>query len=676
MSELLLELFSEEIPANMQLKAVDAFCDIFTQYFQNQNINFDSINVYVTPRRLTIHVKNLPKNIESKITEIKGPKTAAPSQAIDGFCQSNKIDKSDLKTQEIKGISYYVFEQKNDEQTIIELLKNDLASLISSYTWPKSMYWGAHKIKWVRPLQNILCILDDEIINFEYGHLTANNQTYGHRFMSHGALTINNFNDYQTKLEQNFVILDQGIRKKYIEENLNKLALSQNLNLKDDEGLLNEVTGLVEYPQILMGKIDQKFTSLPSEVLITSMKIHQKYFSAINEDGSFAPYFFFVANIASTDTKTVIRGNEKVLSARLSDALYFYEQDKKNTLLSQVEKLDKVIFHAKLGSLKDKVLRLAKIAELTDLSNIELKQAALLCKSDIISEMVREFPNLQGIMGAYYAKEEGLSDDIALAIENHYKPLNANQLFPINISIIAPLLAIIDKIDSLCGLMLAGERASGSKDPYALRRYALNIIKIVDDNVNIHQILDDYVDNTLKAYGKKFSNIAETKELVINFIKERLVFYYQNIYEQRIILAVTSSEQKLNLLEIKTKIKALTKFLNTDDGFILEEIYKRINNLITSKNLISTQINDKLFDKREEEDLYQTINNINSSITIGNKNNYEDILVKIKDLKQPLANFFSEVMVMHDDEAIKNNRLILLNKAKQIFDNIADFSKL
>ncbi|RTK93646.1 MAG: glycine--tRNA ligase subunit beta [Rickettsiales bacterium] len=667
MSELLLELFSEEIPANMQVMATRAFKDIFTQYFQSQNIIIENIEAYVTPRRLAIHVQGLPKLISSKVTEIKGPKTNAPSQAIDGFCLSNKIDKSELKVQEIKGVDYYIYEQVNAEQTIFALLKKDLPSLISSYTWPKSMYWGAHKIKWIRPLQNILCILDGEIIDFEYGHLKANNKSCGHRFMGDGFFEVENFKDYQIKLEKNFVILDQNIRKNYIKENLIKLASTKKLIWIEDEDLLNEVTGLVEYPQVLMGKINEKFTSLPSEVLITSMKIHQKYFSGCDQNGNFAPYFLFVANIKSADPDTVISGNEKVLSARLSDALYFYEQDKKNTLESQIEKLDKVIFHAKLGSLKDKVLRLEKIAEKFALG---LGKAALLCKSDIISEMVGEFPNLQGIMGSYYALSEGLSEDIANAIRDHYKThieIDSNK------SSYSAYLAIIDKVDSLCGLMIAGERASGSKDPYALRRYAISIIKLVDENDNVDQILDNYIDATLNAYGKNF----DSKKEIIDFLKERLVYFYQDFYDKQIVMSVIYSAQTLEISMIKAKLKALTQFLETDAGKDLLDIYKRLRILKDIKN-ISDAVDKNLLKNSYEQKLYEAIKllNINEIFNQPKEHSYVLALKSLIDLKNVIADFFENVMVKDKDEKIANNRLILLYQVKQIFDQIADFDRL
>ena len=506
MSELLLELFSEEIPATMQQKAAVAYEEIFAKYFQEQTISFASIKSYVGPRRLTIQVTGIAAYISASKKEVKGPKTSAPENAIYGFCHSNGISKDLLSRQEIKGVEYFVYEQMKAEQQTKDILQKTLMDPISTYVWPKSMFWGDYQIKWVRPLRNIMCIFDGQTLDFKYGHLVANNKSFGHRFMSPEPFEVTNFAEYKQKLSDNFVVLDHFERKAYISKESNKIAAKMGLVIKEDNDLLEEVTGLVEYPQVLLGSIDQKFLSVPSEVLSSSMRSHQKYFSLFDQKGDFAPYFLFVSNIAATNPELVVQGNEKVLSARLSDALYFYNQDLKTKLNQKSQKLDKIIFHAKLGTVGDKVQRVAKIAEYLLPNNEDIVKAALVCKSDIVSEVVGEFPNLQGIMGYYYAKYESLNEDVAVAIRDHYKPQGPSDSCPTGI---AAFLALADKIDSLCGLMLAGEKPSGSKDPFALRRQALGIVRIVLENellVNISELVDVAVSGY--SVYKKDANFA------------------------------------------------------------------------------------------------------------------------------------------------------------------------
>ena len=347
MSELVIELFCEEIPAIMQSKAEIAYLDIFTKYFQEKEIGFKNIEIFIGPRRIVVYAKGLDTEIKGKSISIKGPKADSPVSAIEGFCKSNNISQADLVVREIKGAKCYFYEKEIITQKVVSILLNSLLEPIMEYVWPKSMYWSDYKIKWVRPLKNILCVFDGEIIPFKLGHLTANNVTFGHRFMSPQQIVVKDFAGYKKDLAENFVVLNRSDRLNTIRVSLETEAKSLNLIIKDDPALLEEVAGLVEYPVILRGAIEQKFLKLPSEVLVSSMRTHQKYFSLFNEEGKFAPYFLFVSNIASSNPNMVIKGNEKVLSARLSDALYFYHQDLKKPLENGVDNLDKVIFHAK-----------------------------------------------------------------------------------------------------------------------------------------------------------------------------------------------------------------------------------------------------------------------------------------------------------------------------------------
>jgi glycyl-tRNA synthetase beta chain len=672
MSELLLELCSGEIPAMMQQKAAIAYKDIFAKYFTDNAIKFDQIDVYVGPRRLTIHATGVATKLAAITKELKGPKVSAPQGAIDGFCRSNNITAAELTRTEIKGVELYVYEQKTPEQNTKDILLDSLHRPISEYVWPKSMYWGRYKIKWVRPLQNILCIFNAETIPFEYGHITANNQCYGHRFMAPEAHAVSSFVEYKKILEDSFVVLDSVDRKEYIQDGLAKEAKKLGLIIKEDPALLEEVIGLVEYPQVLVGKIDQKFLSVPSEILVNAMRAHQKYFSLFDEDGNFAPYFLFVSNIASTDTDVVISGNEKVLSARLADSLYFYNQDLKTSLQTKAQRLEKVIFHAKLGSVREKTLRLAEIVKFIDPSNEHAVQAALLCKSDIVSEVVDEFPTLQGIMGYYYAKSESLNSEVAIAIRDHYKPQGPADHCPTNT---AAILALADKMDSLCGLMLAGEKPSGSKDPFALRRQALGIIRIILENkvpINLLSLVV-FVANEYKG---KLEVKGELKLQIISFLEERLKYFFKDHYEVTVIASVLDLNIESDLIEVQSKLQAIKEFLSSVEGDDLLIAYKRASNILGTTEL-QGKIDESVFVSEYEIALFSIINSCDSKITesIVSKN-YTESLQLLASMRDPISKFFDNVMVKDKDAIIANNRMLLLAKVRQIFDKIANFDKL
>tara|TARA_B110000503_G_scaffold142861_1_gene241326 strand:- start:5795 stop:7813 length:2019 start_codon:yes stop_codon:yes gene_type:complete len=672
MSELLLELCSGEIPAMMQQKAAIAYKDIFTKYFTDNAINFDQIDVYIGPRRLTIHITGVATQLAASSKELKGPKVSSPQGAIDGFCRSNNIIPKDLKRTEIKGIELYVYEQKTPKRNTKDILLDSLHVPISEYVWPKSMYWGRYKMKWVRPLQNILCIFDSQTIPFEFGHLTANNQCYGHRFMAPEVHEVSSFAEYKRILEDNFVILDSMDRKKYIQSELEKEAKKLGLIIKDDPVLLEEVVGLVEYPQILVGKIDKQFLSVPSEILVNAMRIHQKYFSLFDQEGNFAPYFLFVSNIVSTDKDVVVSGNEKVLSARLADALYFYNQDLKTSLQDKSQRLDKVIFHAKIGSVREKTLRLAEIVKFIDPSNKHVVQAALLCKSDIVSEIVDEFPTLQGIMGYYYAKAESLDSEVAIAIRDHYKPQGPADHCPSNS---AAILALADKMDSLCGLMLAGEKPSGSKDPFALRRQALGIIRIILEN-KLSMNLLDLVVFAANEFKDKLEVSDTLKQQIISFLEERLKYFFKDQYEVNVIASVLDLNIESNLIEVQSKLQAIKEFLSSSNGYDLLIAYKRASNILGTTTL-QGKIDESAFVSANEIALFSIINSCDSKIieSIAAKN-YTKSLQLLASMRDPISKFFDNVMVKDKDIIIANNRMLLLASVKQVFDKIANFDKL
>ncbi|WP_341756575.1 MULTISPECIES: glycine--tRNA ligase subunit beta [unclassified Candidatus Tisiphia] len=679
MSELLLELFSEEIPALMQKNAAESYKTIFTTILQESELVAD-VQLYVGSRRIAVHITNLPKSIPPKEITIRGPKVSATQQAVEGFCRSNNIEQNKLSTLLVQGQLYYIIAKSSIETDIRVLLQEIIPKAISKYIWSKSMYWGNYDISWIRPLRNILCIFDGEILAIKYGHLTANNITFGHRFLSPEPITIDSFSEYQNKLRESNVIIDQEERKEIIKSQLSKIANSLNLVIKDDEKLLEEVTGLVELPVVMAGKIPEIFLQLPSEVLVSSMRSHQKYFSTFDQAGNFAPYFLFVSNMRH-DQNVIISGNEKVLAARLSDALYFYQQDLSNSLESKLPKLEQITFHAKLGSIKQKTERIDDICNYLMLGNQDLQVAAKLCKSDLTTEMVGEFPELQGIMGYYYAKAEGLNDQIALAIRDHYKPQGPSDNLPMGNSAI---LAIADKLDSLVGLILIGEEPNGSRDPYSLRRQALGIIRIILTNkLNID--IKELVAYVVHLYQTMFedvkgggddSGLNKTSQIILEFLEERAKYYFKNHYDISLINAVLDFDIERDLVISEIKLGALQKFLAGVDGENLLTIYKRANNILEGSN-IEGEVDQKAFISQYEQQLFLSLENVSKQIDhyIAEKD-FTKTLSLLLEILKPVNEFFDNVMVKDQDRNIANNRLLLLRMVTQLFDKLAKFSAL
>ncbi|UCM93285.1 MAG: glycine--tRNA ligase subunit beta [Rickettsia endosymbiont of Cimex lectularius] len=721
MSELLLELFSEEIPALMQKNAAESYKTIFTTILQDSMLVGD-VQVFIGPRRIAVYITNLPKSIPPKEITIRGPKVSSTSQVIEGFCRSNNIEQENLSTLLVQGQSYYIIVKNTKETDIRVLLEDMIPKAISKYIWSKSMYWGNYDISWIRPLRNILCIFDGEILAIKYGHLTANNITFGHRFISPESITIDSFSEYQVKLRESNVIIDQEERKEIIKSQLLIIAKSLNLVIKEDEKLLEEVTGLVELPVVMVGKIPSHFLKLPSEVLVSSMRNHQKYFSTFDETGNFAPYFLFVSNMPN-DQNIIVSGNEKVLSARLSDALYFYQQDLSNSLQSKLPKLERITFHTKLGSVKQKTERIADICNYiiysNDLENWNVKQgvsersvhevreyantpqfcetnsskqksilgnkdlqlAARLCKSDLTSEMVGEFPELQGIMGYYYAKEDRLGEEIAAAIRDHYKPQGPSDSLPVGD---AAILAIADKLDSLVGLILIGEEPSGSRDPYSLRRQALGIIRIILGNklsINIKQLVA-YVVHLYQTMfedvkgGGDDSGLNKTRQIILDFLEERAKYYFKNHYDLSLINAVLDFDIEEDLVVSEIKLASLQEFLTKADGENLLTIYKRANNILEGSN-IEGEVNQDAFISKYEQELFLSLGVISKQIdSYIVEKDFTKTLSLLLEILNPVNEFFDNVMVKDQDHNIANNRLLLLRMVTQLFDKLAKFSAL
>ncbi|MDX1916848.1 MAG: glycine--tRNA ligase subunit beta [Rickettsiaceae bacterium] len=665
MKDLLIELYSEEIPAKMQAKAEGAYAEIFSQFFHDYGIKCDNLQIFIGPCRIVISAK-IEENIPEQNLVIKGPKIDANKLAIEGFCKKNNCAIADLSEEEIGGQSVYVLKKKIDEGRSINLVREYFESLMRKFTWPKTMVWGSYSFAWVRPLKNILCLFGDEVINLKLGHIYSSNQSFGHKFMSPHAIEISSPSDYFKLIKESYVILDRKKRKSIILKSIEEICAKLDLIFDCDENLLEEVAGLCEFPIVLYDRIDAKFMDLPKEVLVTSLKNHQKYFTANTKSGSLAPYFFFATNICLENYKDIIEGNKVVLSARLSDALYFYKKDLATTQEQRFRQLVNIIYHQKLGTMQDKALRIEKITSYLD-ENLTI--AARFAKSDLCSLMVIEFPELQGIMGGYYAASEGLNSDIAGAIKDHYLPNGLEDLAP---SRNASIVSIADKIDSLVNLYIAGERATGSGDPYALRRYCLGIIRCIQ----VHKLEINILDLIkLSASLCKISPNTNDIEEIMSFIEERLKHFLKTQIPLEILNAALNLQKNPDILFNINIANSLYNILSNQKGKSLISLYKRAKNITeNSEYYLDVQFNEL---EESESVLLDAIKEIEISTRKHLRNkDYEKALNNLLELEIPLQDFFDKNLINTQDTAIATKRKAIISKAISIFDIIANFSLL
>ena len=479
MPELLIELYSEEIPAGMQSSAIERFYTTLQTKFEEGCKEKVQGEYWVTPKRMGAVFNNVPAKLTSTVEELRGPKLDAPEVALQGFLKKYNLQKESLYQKD----GYYFAQVKQGSDDIHAFLKETIEEVLHKFTWPKSMRWGEHDITWVRPLHNILCLFDGMVLPVKFGHVTANNKSRGHRFMAPQEFTVANHLDYLKNIEEHKVILNQGVRGEKIKSQAAALLTTLGLSLKEDKALLDEVVGLVEYPAVYLGEIDAKFMYLPEEALIITLKHHQRYLMVEDKNGKLAPYYLIVANIEASDSGKEIRhGNGKVLRARLEDAIFHYEHDKAQELEDFVEKLRSLTYHQQIGSVYDKMQSVLKLAELiakdANADVEKVKRAVTLCKADLVSNMVKEFPELQGVMGYYYAKHAGEPDEVALAIKEHYKPQGPTDSLPSNLT--GAIVALADKLDTLNQMFAINIKPTGSKDPFALRRAAIGILRICE----------------------------------------------------------------------------------------------------------------------------------------------------------------------------------------------------
>ena len=701
MPELLLELFSEEIPARMQARAAEDLRKLITDRLVDAGLVYEGAKAFVTPRRLALSVHGVPARQPDVREEKKGPRVGAPESAIAGFVKAAGLKSiKDAKVQPDKKGDFHVAVIEKPGRAAIEVIKDVVMTTLVTFPWPKSMRWGKRSetpgsITWVRPLHSIVATFgaeteEPDVIQFEIDGVKSGNLTHGHRFLAPAAFTVRRLDDYKAKLEKAKVMLDAERRRDIILEEAKELAFAQGLELVEDEGLLAEVTGLVEWPVVLMGSFDQKFLQIPEEVIRATIRNNQKCF--VLRDAAHAKLvdkFLLVSNLEAEDGgKAIVAGNERVIRARLSDAKFFYETDLKTRLEDRLEKFKAIVFHEKLGSQWERIERIERLtAELAPLVGAEVekaKRAARLCKADLLTEVVGEFPELQGLMGKYYAEAQDEDGAIAHACEDHYSPKGPDDLVPGDPVSIA--VALADKIDTLVGFWTVGERPTGSKDPFALRRAALGVIRIVLSN-NLKMPLGRWIHVAHGGHKMSESGVSKRSEKVtpdlLSFFADRLKVQLRDQGARHdLVDAVFALEGQDDLLLIVRRVEALGKFLDTEDGKNLLAGYKRATNIIRIEekkdNREYTGAPDpKRYQLPEEKALAAAIDAAKGEARRAvAKEDFAAAMHAMAKLRPFVDAFFDKVTVNVDDKALRENRLKLLNEIRDATGAVADFSNI
>lgn len=690
MSDLLLEIFSEEIPARMQKQAAADLARLVGDALKAQGLEAKTLDAFAGPRRLVLSASGLPKAQPDTTEERKGPQVGAPDQAIQGFLRAAglaSLDQAEKRELPPKGTFYFAVSKKKGRPTA-DVVKDIVEAALAQLPWPKSMRWADKPTRWVRPLHSIICVLDGKVVPVSFGGLVAGNTTRGHRFLAPAAITVKDIAGYKAALKKAFVMIDAADRAAIVEAELKKLAAKEGLTVKDDPGLLAEVAGLVEWPVPLLGTIDAAFMDVPAEVLTSAMRKHQKYFALNTKDGKLSNRFGVVANMVAKDGgKAVVAGNERVLRARLSDAKFFWDQDKKHTLESRLPKLEERVFQAKLGTVRAKVDRITGLATYLATyvpgADVEaVRRAALLCKADLSSDMVGEFPDLQGVMGRYYALTHKEPAAVADAIADHYSPLGPSDGVPVKPASIVVSLA--DKIDSLMGFFAINEKPTGSKDPYALRRAALGVVRIILENKLRLPLLAAF-EYALGGYnGLAPDNMREKiAREVLDFFADRLKAHLRDKGTRHdLVSAVFVRGDEDDLVRLMARVDALTTFVTSEDGANLLAAYKRAANIlrIEEKKDGTSYLRDlqpEAAGAAEAEALRAGLAEVTgSSESKRAGEDYVGAMGELAKLRRPVDKFFDKVMVNTDNADHRVGRLVLLAHVVKVMDHVADFSKI
>ena len=685
MSEFFLELFSEEIPSRLQINARNELTQIFKKFFDdNEIIVKGKINTYSTPNRLIVHINKISKDVIKKAEEIRGPNINAPEKALEGFLKSNKISKEKVfKKSTEKGI-FYFYNKPSQKIKTYDLLKESIASLLLKISWKKSMKWGNHDLYWGRPLKSILALFDNKIIEFKLNHLHSSNKTFTDKDLEDEVKSFDDFKSYIKFFKQKGVTIDQDKRKEFIIKEINKATNQKKIHINVNEKLIDEIINIVEKPKILVCEFNKKFLEIPQEILIITMQHHQKYFPTFDSKNKITNNFIVVADCK--DKKGLVKlGNQNVVDARLADAEFFWNRNKSQNLVKQVSRLKQINYFKGLGSYFDKIQRVRKLSGIISdellISKEKIEIASSICKVDLMSDLVGEFPELQGVMGGYFAREQGFDEEISLAVSEHYLPSGIDSKVPKKPYSIA--LSLSDKIDSLVGFFGINLKPTSSKDPYALRRMAISLLRLIIENQKKIKLRDliNYSINLYKEQNYSFDSKLINDELG-DFILDRLKNYLKekNIRSD-IIECSTNSYGIDDLLKIFNKSLNLNKNIKKDFGLDVIAIYKRSANILNSESKSKLEIvgsaDPGLFKNDYEKNLYKKIHAIRKYFSsIGRDEDYDESLKTLSSAKIEVNEFFDNVIVNDQEEIIKKNRLELLKMLCKSFDNYFNFSKI
>ena len=671
--DFLFELGTEELPPKLLLKLSNSLRDNFEQELNKLNLNFNNTKAFATPRRLAVTISELQSKQQDQVIEKKGPSTQSPEMAINGFAKSCGVSVDELEKKELAGKEYFFYSKEELGQSIKDLLPSIIERSIKDIPITRSMKWGDSDYSFVRPVHWLVVMLDKDVVNANIMGLKSGRESKGLRFQD-SILKFTHANEYENLMSQKAQILvDFNKRKELIRDQILSVAKTNNAEVVIDESLLDEVCALVEYPRAFSGSFDKKFLDIPQEAIISAMKSHQKYFHLVDSKEKLLPLFISVANIESSNIQAVIDGNERVIHPRLADSEFFWNQDKAIKLEERLTGLDSVMFMKSLGSMGQKAKRIEKLSSnISDLAGFDkeiAQRAGLLSKTDLLSEMVGEFADLQGIMGGYYALNDGESKEVSVAIREHYQPRFAGDSLPSTDAGIAVSLA--DKMDTLTGIYGIGQGPTGSKDPYALRRTALGMLRILLEakiELNLKSLIDFSLSLHLKEVDRKCAGD------IYNFMMDRLKAYYRdanidtNIYEA--VLAVSPDSP----LDFHYRIDALNEFTHSADSKSLVEANKRIANILKDSDEKLEELNSNMLLEDSEKILYKATESLTKELS-GSKN-YKEIMKSLLNLKDSIDSFFDNVMVNAEDDKVKSSRLALIRRVRRLFLSVADISHL
>lgn len=682
--ELFLEIGSEEIPAGFIPRALAEMESIIIRELASARLTFGEIKTVATPRRLALVVRDIPAEQPDAEVTATGPSRKAaydaegkPTKAAEGFARGQGVNVSELQIISTEKGEYLSVTKQETGRPTHELLAEILPRLVANIPFKKSMRWADQEVRFARPIHWIVALFDGIVIPFSFGNIDSGTISRGHRFMANTTFPVRNFDHYQEECERHFVIADPARRKEIIRRETHRVAVAAGGQLLPDEELLDQVTYLVEYPSAVHGTFSPEFLKVPREVLITSMRSHQRYFSVVDPEGKLLPCFITINNTLTDDPSVVVKGNQRVLRARLSDARFFFEEDQKVTLDERVESLKKVVYQQKLGTSHEKMERFRALAEgLSEKLNPALKtqaaRAATLCKADLVSGMVGEFPEVQGIMGREYALLEGADPAVANAIAEHYLPVQAGGELPA--SDIGSFVSIADKLDTICGCFGVGLIPTGAADPYALRRATIGIISIILDKgyrLSLHSLINQALELLSAKLTRPREQVAGD---VLEFFRSRFINLLANDFSSDVVDAAVSA-QFGDLVNVRDRIAALSEFKSHPDFEPLTGAFKRVGNII--KEGCDAAVNPDLFQEPAEGCLYEAFlsarNTVDTKLMSGE---WLDALTEIATLRGPVDTFFEKVMVMAEDHQVRDNRLALLTGIARMFGKIADFSKI